>query len=73
MLAASYATANGLEVVVRLPDFRRFPTDAEERRGAFLVNEADAAVVVWADREPVVRRVPELVQSNGPADHVIDV
>src|SRR4051812_1116660 len=52
MLAASYAAANGLEVVVRVPDFVRFPVDAVERRDAFIVNEADAAVVVWADRGP---------------------
>jgi hypothetical protein len=32
-------------------DFARFPTDADERRDAFLVSEADAAVSVGA---PVV-------------------
>ena len=39
MLAASYAAANELEVVVRVADVGRFPADAEERRDAFLVNE----------------------------------
>lgn len=71
MLAASYGAANGLEVVVRVPDYRHFPTDAEERRDAFLVGEADAAVVVWADRDPEVRRVLELVQRRGIPVHVI--
>jgi hypothetical protein len=51
MLAASYATERGLLVTARVADFVRFPVDAVERRDAFLVNEADAAVVVWADRD----------------------
>ena len=71
MLAASYATANGLEVVVRVPDYRRFLVDTEERRDAFLVGEVDAAVVVWADRHPDVRRVLELVERGGIPVHVI--
>jgi hypothetical protein len=48
----------------RVPDFCRFPADAEERRDAFLVGEADAVVVVWADRDPEVRRMLELVQQK---------
>ena len=55
MLAASYATANGLEVTVLTPDFTRFPVDAVERRDAFLVAEADALVVVWDGRDPALR------------------
>jgi hypothetical protein len=71
MLAASYATANGLQVVARVPDYRRFPIDAVERRDAFLVNEADAAVVVWADRDPDVRRVLALVERKGIPAHLV--
>ena len=71
MLAASYAAANGLEVVVRVADFGRFPLDADERRDAFLVNEADAAVIVWDGRDPAVRRVLALVERKGIPVHVI--
>src|SRR5688500_14922182 len=53
MLAASYATERGLVVTARVADFVRFPVDAVERRDAFLVNEVDAVVVVWADRDQV--------------------
>ena len=53
MLAASYAAANGLELVTRVADCVRFPVDAEERCDAFLVAEADAAVVVWDVPETV--------------------
>src|SRR3954468_3121434 len=49
MLAASYATERGLVVTARVADFVRFPVDAVERRDAFPVSEADAAVIVWAD------------------------
>jgi hypothetical protein len=38
---------------------------------AFLVSEADAAVVVWADRDPDVRRVLALGQRKGIPVHVI--
>ena len=61
MFAASYAIANVLELVTRVADFGRFPLDAEERRAAFLVNEADAAV----------RRVLALVERKGIPVHVI--
>jgi hypothetical protein len=71
MLAASYAAANGLEVVTRVADFRRFPLDADERRDAFLVSEADAAVVVWDGRNESVRRILALVQRKGIPVHVI--
>jgi hypothetical protein len=71
MLAASYATERGLTVTARVADFARFPLDAVERRDAFLVNEADAAVVVWADRDPNVRRVLALVERKGIPVHVI--
>src|SRR5262245_7141802 len=71
MLAASYATANGLEVVTRVADFRRFPLDAEERRDAFLVGEADAAVVVWDARDGAAQRVLALVERKGIPVHVI--
>jgi hypothetical protein len=71
MLAASYGAANGLVVVTRVADFRRFPLDAEERRDAFVVNEANAAVVVWDGRDSSVRRVLELVERKGIPVHVI--
>jgi hypothetical protein len=68
---SSAAAANGLEIVVRVADFGRFPLDAEERRDAFLVNEADAAVVVWDGRDASVRRVLALVERKGIPVHVI--
>jgi hypothetical protein len=70
MLTASYAAERGLTVTARVADFARFPLDAGERRDAFLVNEADAAVVVWAYRDSDVRRVLALVERKGMSLHV---
>jgi hypothetical protein len=70
-LAASYATERGLVVTVLVPDFRRFPVDAVERRDAFLVSAADAAVVVWDERALNVRRVLQLVRRREIPVHVI--
>ena len=55
MLAASYAALRGLKLTALVPDFRRFPVDAVERRDALLVCEADAAVVVWDGRNANAR------------------
>jgi hypothetical protein len=52
-------------------DYRRFPVDAPERRDAMLVASADAAVVVWDDRDPALRRVLQLVEAKGIPVHVI--
>ena len=71
MLAASYASERGLAATARVADSVRFPVDAVERRDAFLVNEADAAVIVWADRDPDVRRVLALVERKGMPVHVL--
>lgn len=71
MLAASYASERGLVVTARVADFVRFPVDAVERRDAFLVNEVDAAVVVWANRDPDVGRVLALVERKGIPAHVL--
>src|SRR5579883_3019819 len=71
MLAASYASERGLVVSALVPDFRRFPVDAVERRDAFLVSEADAAVVVWDGRDPTVRRLSELIERRGMHVHVL--
>jgi hypothetical protein len=38
---------------------------------AFLVSEADAAVIVWADRDPDVRRRLAQVERKGLPVHVI--
>lgn len=70
-LAASYAATKGLAVTAVVADFVRFPVDAVERRDAFLVNEADAAVVVWSDRDPDVRRVLARVERKGLPVHAI--
>ena len=51
MLAASYATLRGLSLAALVPDFRRFPVDAVERRDAFLVGQEDAAVVMTHDAQ----------------------
>jgi hypothetical protein len=71
MLAASYAAERGLTVTACVADFARFPVDAVERRDAFLVSEVDAAVVVWADRDPDVSRVLALVERKGIPVRVI--
>jgi hypothetical protein len=71
MLAASYAAAKGLTVTAVVADWKRFPVEAEERRDLFLVGQADAAVVVWAERDPAVRRVLALVERKGVPVHVI--
>lgn len=71
MLAASYAAERGLVLVVRVADFVRFPVDAVKWRDTFLVNEVDAAVVVWADRDPDIRRVLQLVERKGVPVHAI--
>src|SRR4030095_16876393 len=71
MLAASSATERGLTVTARVADFVRFPVDAAERRDAFLVSEADAAVIVWKDRDPAVGRMLAMVERKGIPVHVI--
>ncbi|QJX00040.1 DUF2493 domain-containing protein [Frigoriglobus tundricola] len=71
MLVASYATVRGLKLTTFVPDYRRFPGDAEERRDAYLSAEADAALVVWDGRDPGVRRLLELVERRGVPVHVI--
>jgi hypothetical protein len=43
MLAAIYASERGLSITAHVPDFVRFPGDADERRGALLVCEPEAA------------------------------
>jgi hypothetical protein len=69
--AASYTSEPGLAVTARVADFVRFPVDAVERRDAFLVNETDAAVIVWADRDPDVSRVLALVERKGMPVRVV--
>jgi hypothetical protein len=71
MLVASYATERGLKVTALVPDFHRFPVDAVERREAFLVSTADAAVIVWSGREPEVWRVLALVERRGLPAHEV--
>jgi hypothetical protein len=71
MLAASYATERRPTVTARVADFGRFPVEAAERRDAFLVNEADAVVVVWADRDPDVSRLLAMVERRGSPVHVL--
>jgi len=58
-------------VTARVADFVRFLVDAIERRDAFLGCEADAAVVVWADRDPDVRRVLARIERKGIPVRVI--
>ena len=72
MLAASYATERGLEVVALVPEFGRFPEAAAiERRDAELVVRADAAVIVWDARNPLVRRLWQMVVARGIPVHLI--
>ena len=60
-----------MPATARVADLVRLPVDAVERRDAFQVNEADAAVVVWANRDPDVRRVLALVERKGMPVRVI--
>jgi hypothetical protein len=46
------------------------PIDAPERRDGALVM-ADAAVIVWDERDPAVRRILALVEAKGIPVHVI--
>jgi hypothetical protein len=71
MLAASYALERRLAVTALVPDFRRFPVDAGNRRDAFLASTADAAVVVWDERALNLRRVLQMVERRGLPVHVI--
>ena len=71
MLAASYAAERGLTVTALVPDFARFPVDAEERRDAFLVGEADAVVAVWDGRDASVRRIQELTAGRSVPLYVL--
>jgi hypothetical protein len=71
MLAASYAKERGLVVRALVPDFRRFPVDAEERRDTFLVSEADAALVVWDRRTPGLRHMLASIERKGISVHVV--
>jgi hypothetical protein len=72
MLAASYATERGLEVVPMLPELGRFPERAAiERRDSELVSLADAAVIVWEERNPAILRLLERVKAKGIPVHVI--
>jgi hypothetical protein len=52
-------------VVTLVPNFRQFPVAAVERRDAFLVGEADAALVVWDGRNPVVRDMLVSIERKG--------
>ena len=55
--AACYARAHGLPLVVMLPDHERHPGDAIDKRNAFLVAEADAALFMADERyQPEVDR-----------------
>jgi hypothetical protein len=72
MLAASYAAERGLKVIAHIPDFGRFPEAAAvERRDCELVTLADAAVIVWEERNPAILRLLERVKAKGIPVHVI--
>jgi hypothetical protein len=66
LLAASDATGLCPKVVALVPDFRRFPVDAVERRDAFWMSQADAAVVVSDERNLNARRVLRSVRRREP-------
>ena len=71
VFAASYATECGLKVTALVPEYGRLPEAAAlEKRDGELVRLADAAVVVWSDREPSVRRLLALVEAKGIPVHV---
>jgi hypothetical protein len=51
-LAISYATERGLYLIPYPLDYEHHPFNAPERRNACPATDADAAVVVWDEREP---------------------
>ena len=72
MFAVSYAAERGLSVAALVPDFGRYPAVAAvDRRDAELVAMAEAAVIVWDDRDPAVRRVRSMVEAKGIPVHII--
>lgn len=72
MLAASYAAERGLSVAALVPDFGRYPAVAAvDRRDAELVAIAEAALIVWDERDSIVRRTRSLVEVKGIPVHVI--
>jgi methyl coenzyme M reductase subunit C-like uncharacterized protein (methanogenesis marker protein 7) len=54
-----------------IAEFRRFSVDAPEPRDAMLVAMADAAVIVWDECDPALRRVLQLVERKSIPVHVI--
>lgn len=64
--AASYARARKLPLVVMTPDHEKYPGDAMDERNAFLVAEADAAVVM-ADQwhHPETDRLIRMMRAKG--------
>jgi hypothetical protein len=71
-LAASYAVERGLVLSAVVPEFGRFPpVAAVHRRDLAVVAVADAAVIVWEDRNPEVSRILELVKRKGIPVHLI--
>jgi hypothetical protein len=64
--AAYYARARGLPLVVMLPDHQRHPGDANDKRNAFLVAEADAALFMADERfQPEVDRLVQMMRTKG--------
>ena len=72
MLAASYAAERGFCVAALVPDFgRHHAVAAVGRRDAELVAQAEAALIVWDDRNPAARGLRSLVEARGIPVHVI--
>lgn len=72
MFAASYAAERGLPVAALVPDFGRYPAVAAvDRRDTELASMAEAALVVWDDRDPAVRRLRSWVEAKGIPVHII--
>jgi hypothetical protein len=72
MLAASYAPERGLTCTALVPEFVRFPEAATvERRDAKLAAEADAAVIVWDERDPATRELRALIEAKELPVHVL--
>lgn len=72
MLAASYASERGLSVVALLPNFDRFPANAEERRDKLLVEDADVAVIVVGAHDAKAAGLVALCRAKGIPVHILD-
>jgi siroheme synthase (precorrin-2 oxidase/ferrochelatase) len=72
MLPASYASERGLSIVALLPDYNRFPANAEERRDKLRVEDADSAVIVLGAGDAKAAGLVALCSAKSIPVYVVD-